>query len=156
MGVPGVEAGIHVFFALLAMFSFSALAYGLYVGNKAKLVKTLAIIGAILVWLSWFTVIPVYTKEYGSDKAVIKEFEQTATAHRFGMETKEHIFYTGLMLATALGISVFYLDLNNPAARKYLLAMALTLLIGGFVLELLGGWISTSAKVAWSIKAGGG
>ncbi len=61
MGVPGVEAVIYVFFALLAMFSFSAHAYGLYVGNKAKLVKTLAIIGAILVWLSWFTVVPVYT-----------------------------------------------------------------------------------------------
>ncbi len=59
------------------------------------------------------------------------------------------------MLTTAIGTNVFYLNLNNPTARKYLLAMNLTLLIGGFVLELLGGWISISAKVAWSIKAGG-
>lgn len=156
MSVPGIESGIHVFFALLGGLT-AALLIGLllkYSGN-GKYIKYLAILFVIFVWLSWITVAPVYTQEYGADKAVIKSFPETKNAHSLGMETKEHIFYTGLILSLIVPIAAYTLDLTNPAARKFMLWLLAILLIGFIVMDALGAWISISAKQAWSIKAGG-
>lgn len=71
------------------------------------------------------------------------------------METKEHIFYTGLVLATALPMLVFSLNLDNIWHRRLLLAVLITLVIGGIILDALGGWISIAAKLAWARMAGG-
>ncbi|MEM1610852.1 MAG: hypothetical protein QXQ57_04310 [Sulfolobales archaeon] len=70
MSVPGLEAGIHVFFALLAMLCAAALISAIYVGSTDKrLIRILSIALSILVWLTWFSVIPVYTIEYPADRA---------------------------------------------------------------------------------------
>jgi glucan phosphoethanolaminetransferase (alkaline phosphatase superfamily) len=156
MAAVGIEAGVHVFFGLLATISAAALATAIYAGSTDKrLLKILAIAVAIFTWIAWFAVIPIYTIEYKSDKAVIVKYPETAPAHEFGMETKEHIFYTGLFLATLLPLLVYTLDIAKPWNRKLIFWIAVTILIGGFIMDLLGGWIATAAKQAWSFKAGG-
>ncbi len=114
----------------------------------------MSILFAILVWLSWISVAPVYIQEYGVDKAVIKEFPETKPAHSIGMETKEHIFHTGLILATLVPIQAYALDLNLPSSRKIIMGTPVTLIIGFIIMDAFGAWISIAAKKAWSIKAG--
>ena len=157
MSIPGLEGAIHVFFALLSLLSASALLALLFTNSKDKKTITyLAIATAIFVWLSWFTVIPVYTVEYGADKAVIKAHPETAAAHNFGMETKEHIFHTGLFLATLLPIFALSIDITSPNGRRLLMWAVIILILGGLVMEGLGGWIATAARIAWYLEAGGG
>lgn len=152
--VPGLESGVHVFFALLALLATSALFALLYMrSTNVKAIRALAVAAAVLIWLSWFSVIHVYTVEYPADRSVITKYPSTALAHEFGMEVKEHIFYTGLFLGTLLPIFA-YADLEKT--RKLLMWTALLVVLGGIAMETLGGWISISAKTAWAIKAGGG
>ncbi|QOJ78990.1 hypothetical protein IG193_00545 [Infirmifilum lucidum] len=154
MQPPGIEAGIHVFFALLSLLSASALLALLHTGStNVKMIRALALGTAILVWLAWLASVYVYTVEYPVDKALIVKYPQTALAHKFGMEVKEHIFYTGLLLSTLLPIFA-YTDLEK--SRKLLLWATLFVILGGIVEEILGGWVSISAKIAWTLKAGGG
>lgn len=153
MAVPGVEAGVHVIFGLLAVLSSVALLALLYARHKdQRAIRILAIATAIFVWLAWFSVINVYTVEYKADKSVIVKYPETAAAHEFGMETKEHIFYTGLILATLLPLLSFS-DIEKN--RKLLMWIAAALIIGGLVMDMIGGWISVAAKQGWSFEAGG-
>ena len=153
MSVPGLEAGIHVFFGLLALLTTAALISILYTGSQDKrLIKILTIAVALFVWLSWFSVIHVYTVEYAADKAVIVKYEETELAHELGMETKEHIFYSGLFLATLLPILSYSIDLEKPWNRKLILWIAIAVLIGGVMIEMIGGWISIAAKQAWAME----
>ncbi len=135
----------------------SGVALGLLITGKVSnttIRKTVLII-AILVWLSWFTVIGVYTQAYGVDKKVIKAYPETKAAHSIGMETKEHTFYTGLILATLLPLIAYTTDIeNNKAARKMLIGILILLIVGGIVLDALGAWISIAAKIAWSLGGG--
>ena len=142
---------------MLALLSSSALLALLFTRSKDKKIITyLAIATAIFVWLSWFTVAPVYTGEYGADKAAIKAHPETIAAHAFGMETKEHIFYTGLFLATLLPIFALSIDVTSISGRKLLMWTVIVLILGGLVMEALGGWIATAARIAWYLEAGGG
>ncbi len=152
----GLESAVHVFFALLSLLASAALLALVYrrAANGAP-VKILAVAVAILLWLSWFTVIPVYTVLYSADKSVIVANPATAAAHKFGMETKEHIFYTGLVLATLAPIATYALDLNSTAGRRFMIWLLLALIIGGLIMESLGGWVAIAAKQAWAAKAGG-
>lgn len=74
----------------------------------------------------------------------------------FGMEVKEHLFYTGSILATLVPIATYGLDPASGSRRRLLLWSLVALLIGYFVLDFLGAWIGTSAKIAWAAKAGYG
>jgi len=117
--------------------------------------KLLTIALAVLVWLSWFTVIPVYVNEYGVDKGAIKAHPETIAAHAIGMETKEHLFYTGLLLATLAPLIVYTVDIEkNVGGKKLLMIVVILLILGGVSLDALGAWISTAAKIAWSLGGG--
>jgi len=152
----GLEAGAHVFAALLSMLSAAGLLVALYTGSKDKtLIKALAVAVALFVWIAWFTVAPVYTQEYGVDKAMIKSYDETLPAHAIGMETKEHIFFTGVWLATLLPIFAFTMDLESPVTRKLMMWTVIVLIIGGLIMDALGAWIGISAKLAWQMKSGG-
>jgi len=153
--VPGMESGYHVFFALLAALS-AAIMFGMLYksSNNTKMIKYLSLGVAVFVWLSWILVAPVYVNDYGADKAIIKAYPETANAHKLGMETKEHIFYTGLLLATIIPITTYSVDLTKNSSRKLLLWLLATLLIGFIIMDAFGAWIGISAKYAWSIKAG--
>lgn len=155
VSVPGLETGVHVYFALLALLSSTALISIIYSGStNKKLIKILAIAVALFTWLAWFSVINVYTIEYAADKAVIVKYPQTELAHELGMETKEHIFYTGLLLATLLPLLSYAIDIEKPWNRKLILWVAILVLLGGIIMDILGGWISIAAKQAWSLKGG--
>ena len=154
MATPGMESGIHVFFALLAGLTAAFLLGILYIKpNNLNTIRKLAVLFTIFVWLSWITVAPVYTQEYGTDKAMIKQYPETKAAHALGMETKEHIFYTGLILSLLVAIAAYTLDLSMPGARRFLIGTLIVLVLGFLVLEALGAWIGISAKYAWSINA---
>jgi len=153
VSVPGLETGIHVFFGLFAILASTALASIIYTGStNKKLINILAIATALFVWISWFSVINVYTVEYAADKAVILKYQETALAHEFGMETKEHIFYSGLFLATLLPILSYTIDINKQVNRRLIFWIAIAIVIGGIIMEMLGGWISIAAKQAWAFE----
>jgi hypothetical protein len=158
MASPGLEVAPHVFTGVFAVI-LSAIALGLvYSNTNVKLVRSiriLSIVIAVLVWLTWLFVAPVYTQEYPIDKKMILKYPDTAVAHEFGMEVKEHIYYTGLILASLLPISAYTLDFNKIYSKKLLLAILVTLIIGGVIMEALGGWISVAAKQAWYKSTGG-
>jgi hypothetical protein len=87
---------------------------------------------------------------------MIVSFDETETAHEFGMEVKEHIFYTGLILTTLVPIALYSVDPVSDAGRRILLWILISLVIGFIIMDALGAWIATAAKQAWAIKAGGG
>lgn len=153
----GLEAGIHVFFALLSLLTAGITLGMLFQKNfDGSKVKILVITLTILVWLSWVTVMPVYVNEYGVDKAAIKSYPSTIAAHAIGMETKEHLFYTGLVLATLAPIIVYSTDIEkNLAAKRLLIWVLILIILGGISLDIIGAWISTAAKVAWFLGGGG-
>jgi len=156
MATVGLEAGVHVYFALLAILVSAALLSLVYKGAvNGKIFRGLAVATAVFLWLSWFTVIHTYTVAYAGDRTVLKGNPQTAIAHNFGMETKEHIFYTGLFLGTILPIVAYTVDPKSPGGRRLFMWMLVLLIIGGFLMEGLGAWVSASAKQAWAAKAGG-
>jgi len=152
----GFESGVHVFFALLSMIT-AGLGAGMLLTDKFNntRIRKVALLIAILVWISWFTVAPVYTQEYGVDKSKIKSYPETVAAHAIGMETKEHIFYTGLILATIIPIIAYTTDIaGNKAIKKLMLSLFILLILGGILLDALGAWISIAAKLAWSMRGG--
>ncbi|AEA12525.1 hypothetical protein TUZN_1044 [Thermoproteus uzoniensis 768-20] len=155
MSIPGLEAGIHVFFATLAALDATALLAMVYL-RATKYIRPLAVALAVLVWLSWIAVAPVYVIEYPADRKVILANKMTAAAQELGMEIKEHIFYTGLMLATFVPIAAYGVDPASESGRRLLLWSLVALLIGYFVMDFLGAWIGVSAKMAWAAKAGYG
>jgi len=71
------------------------------------------------------------------------------------METKEHIFYTDLILSLLAPIAAYSLNMRENAGRKLMLWILVSLIIGFIVMEALGAWIGIAAKYAWSMKAGG-
>ena len=149
----GLEAGIHVFFALLSMLS-AAVSFGLLLQKNPSMskLKIFVVSMTIFIWLAWITIAPVYVNEYSVDKAVIKNYPETIAAHAIGMETKEHIFYTGLILATFAPLIVYNIDLSeNKVGKRLLMTVILLIIIGGVSLDAIGAWISTAAKIAWSL-----
>ncbi|WP_202319309.1 hypothetical protein [Archaeoglobus neptunius] len=156
MVAPGMEAGIHVFFALLSgLLGAATLALLVKKAGDLSTIRILSLLIAIFVWLSWVTVIPVYTTEYGTDKAVIKSFDDTRAAHSLGMETKEHIFYTGLILSALLPITAYSVNPAGEAGRRLLISILIILLLGFLLMDALGAWIGLAAKQAWMMRAGG-
>lgn len=66
------------------------------------------------------------------------------------METKEHIFYTGFILATLVSMISYSLDIaDNKSFRKLLVILLALIILGGIFLGALGAWIGVAAKLAW-------
>ncbi len=149
-----LSAAIHAFLGLLALL------LGVWIAAEVRkreidvdLVYKLSIALAVIVWLSWITGGWWYVLYYPEDKAIIKAGPM-AYAHGFGMETKEHIFYTGLLIATMLPVIVSSLKEKIASGNaKLVFHLALAIIIGGIVLEGLGGLISIGAKAGWMAKA---
>lgn len=153
---PGLLSGIHVFFALLGMLASSAGLGVLLAGSEPRWVRRFALLAALFIWLSWISSAPVYMYEYGVDKAVIKAYDELRAAHSIGMETKEHVFYTGLMLSTALALIALVLDPVDHRSRRLYIAAFIILIVGGILLDALGAWIGISAKLGWFYGGGSG
>ncbi len=149
-----IGSAIHAFLGLLAIIAAVwILAEVRREDPDYDLVYKLSVSLAILVWLSWITAGWYYVLHYGVDKAVIKAGPMPY-AHAFGMEVKEHIFYTGLLLATALPLMVSSLKERIKIGEgKIVFHTVLAILLGGIVLDALAGLISLGAKAGWMAKA---
>ncbi|MGB9659176.1 MAG: hypothetical protein ACPLY9_01435, partial [Nitrososphaerales archaeon] len=123
-----------------------------------RTVKFLSLAIASLVWITWLTGGWWYVNYYPVDRAVINAGAMPY-AHSLVMETKEHIFYIGLLIATTLPIYVYGLSnklvAGDAGAKRLLMALAVIVVLGGIVLESAGGLISIAAKYSWMVMAGG-
>ena len=68
-------------------------------------------------------------------------------AHNFFMETKEHLFFMLLVIATLLPIAALEDLVANKAARKFVVWMAGLVIALGLVMEGSGAIISIGAKL---------
>lgn len=152
--------GSHAFLGLLALIAgvwFFAEVRKQQV--DLRVVKFLSVSMALVVWLSWITAGWWYITYYPIDRAVITAGPM-AFAHNLVMESKEHFFYIGLLLSTALPFYVNGLSSRlasgDAAAKRFLIVLIVIIVVGGVVLEMMGGLISIAAKYSWMSKTGGG
>lgn len=118
-------------------------------------VKTVSIISAVFIWLTYLVGGYWYVFYYGPDKAIIKA-GPWAFGHNFFMEVKEHVFLMLLLLATYLPIASFGKISSNKAARKVVLWTSGLVVALGLSMEGAGSIISTSAKIGLLFKGQGG
>jgi hypothetical protein len=106
---------------------------------------------AVLMWLSYLIGGYWYVLFYGADKALING-GPWPFAHGFFMETKEHVFFAVLLMASYLPVAAFSL-LANRAARAGVLLVAGLIVVLGLALEGAGAFVSMGAKLALLGKA---
>ena len=92
-----------------------------------------------------------YVLFYGADKALING-GPWPFAHGFFMETKEHVFFALLLMASYLPVAVFSLSAQR-AARAVVLSVAGLIVVLGSVMEGAGAFVSMGAKLALLGKA---
>ncbi|MGQ9718897.1 MAG: hypothetical protein ACUVWK_03525 [Nitrososphaerales archaeon] len=154
-----IMVGTHAFFGLLALICGVWLFAELRKDQvDVRTVKFLSLAIAAVVWIAWLTGGFWYVQYYPIDRAVINAGAMPY-AHSVVMETKEHIFYIGLLVATTLPLYAY--GLSNALAtrdggmKKFLIALVVIVVVGGIALESMGGLISIAAKYSWMVKAGG-
>ena len=100
----------------------------------------------ILVWLSYIIAAWLYIYYYGPDKQVIKGGEWW-WAHSFFTETKEHVFFIGILIASMLPYTLKLDVVNDKNARKYVIMLVWLVIIGGLLMEGAGAIMSMGYRV---------
>ena len=105
--------------------------------------SVIVLAGMVVTWVVagyWYVVF------YGDDKQVIIKSSWNL-AHKFFMETKEHIFFISLILAFYLPFVTFLNDLKeNEMAKKLIFSILSILLILTLYIDLAGVIIAKGAK----------
>jgi hypothetical protein len=114
-------------------------------------IRTASVITVILMWLAYIVAGYWYVVYYGGDKTIIKA-GPWPFAHSFFMETKEHVFFMLLLLATLLPIVAFGDVLNKRATRVTVLWTSALVVLMGLAMEGAGAFISMGVKVALLAK----
>jgi len=141
-GVLGMMAAVWVFAETLNASE----------GNVGRLRKV-ATASAILIWLAYITAGYYYVLYYGADKAVIKA-GPWPWAHGFFMETKEHLFFLTLLLATFLPIAAAGPVDKSAAVRKVTLWTSAGIVLLALAMEGSGAVISMGDKLGMAMKLG--
>jgi len=102
---------------------------------------------AVLMWLSCIVGGYWYVRFYGADKALINA-GPWPFAHGFFMETKEHLFFSLLLLSTYLPIAVYSLPPGKSSLKPVVLWVSAWIVVLGLSMEGAGALISMGAKVA--------
>jgi len=110
-------------------------------------IRTATLTVAVLMWLTYLVAGYWYVVFYGADKALIKA-GPWPFAHSFFMETKEHVFFIVLLLASYLPIAAVANLATNRGARKLVMWVSGLVVLMGLGLEGAGAVISMGAKVA--------
>jgi len=110
-----------------------------------------SVLAAILVWMAYIVGGYWYVVYYGGDKAIIKS-GPWPFAHGLFMETKEHVFFMLLLLATFLPIATFGEVVKKQATRSVVLWTSATVVLMGLAMEGAGAFISMGVKVALLAK----
>jgi hypothetical protein len=118
--------------------------------NSARIHRA-GVLTAILMWAAYIVGGYWYVVFYGGDKTIIKA-GPWPFAHSFFMETKEHLFFMLLMLATFLPIATRGDLVRNMAARSLVLWTSALVVLMGLAMEGEGAFISMGAKVALLAK----
>jgi hypothetical protein len=114
-------------------------------------IRTAGVLTAILIWVAYITAGYFYVFYYGADKALIVA-GPWSFAHSFFMETKEHLFFSLLLLATFLGIAVRKNVAKLAGARQLVLYVSGLVILMIFAIDGAGAMISMGAKVALLAK----
>jgi hypothetical protein len=101
---------------------------------------------AVFMWLAFVIAGYWYVFDYPADKAIILK-GPWPFAHRFFMETKEHLVILLLLLTTFLPIAAAGNLAANRDARRVVLWVAGLIVVLGLVAEGDGGIISMGVKV---------
>lgn len=123
--------------------------------ESALRIRTVSIICAVFIWLTYLVAGYWYVVFYGPDKAIIKA-GPWAFGHNFFMETKEHVFFMLLLLATYLPIASRGKISSSNGARKVVLWVSGLVVALGLSMEGAGSIISTSVKIGLMFKGQGG
>lgn len=110
-------------------------------------IRTASLVTTVLMWLTYVVAGYWYVVFYGADKALIKA-GPWPFAHGFFMETKEHVFFMLLLLATFLPIVAYRNLVAEHGARKLTMWVSGLVALIGLGLEGAGAIISMGAKVA--------
>lgn len=114
-------------------------------------IRAASIIVTILIWLAYIVGGYWYVVFYGGDKAIIKA-GPWPFAHDFFMETKEHLFFMLLLLATFLPIAAYGDVVHRLAARAVVLWSSALVVLMSLAMEGAGAFISMGVKVALLAK----
>lgn len=110
-------------------------------------IKTMSLIIAIIMWVTYLLAGYFYVVDYGVDKAFILKGPWTF-AHNFFMESKEHVVMMLLLLATFLPIIARNNLVVNKGARKVTLWSTALLILTTLAMEGAGAIISMGVRVA--------
>jgi hypothetical protein len=118
--------------------------------NVAR-IRSAAMVCAVLIWLAYIAGGYWYVMFYGADKAVILD-GPWPFAHALFMETKEHLFFMVLLLATFLPIAATPNVVQRGASRSVVLWSSALVVLMGLGMEGAGAIISMGAKVGLLAK----
>jgi len=118
--------------------------------NDAR-IRNASVLVAVLMWLTYVVGGYWYVNFYGGDKAIINEGPWTF-AHSFFMETKEHVFFMLLLLATFLPIAAYGDVVRKRATRTLVLWTSGLVVLLSLAMEGAGAFISMGVKVALLAK----
>jgi hypothetical protein len=110
-------------------------------------IKYISILCAVLIWLTYIVGGYWYVVHYAPDKAIIKA-GPWPFAHDIFMETKEHVFFMLLLLATYLPIVASCNVAANSAVRKVLLW------VSGLIVPISLSMEGSGAIIAIAVKIG--
>lgn len=114
--------------------------------NAARM-RMAAILSAVFVWSAYLTAGYFYVLYYGADKAIILS-GPWPWAHKLFMESKEHLFFLTLMLATLLPITTSARVHASRSARTLVLWTSSFVVLTALAMEGAGAIIGMGVKVA--------
>lgn len=110
-------------------------------------IKVAGVVLAVLIWLSYLVGGYWYVEFYYADKAIIKA-GPWPFAHSFFMETKEHLFFTLLLISTYIPIAATNVrPMTDKSARNLLLALAALVVLLGLAMEGSGATVGLGVKM---------
>ncbi len=119
-------------------------------GNIARL-RRVSVLATVLLWCAYIVGGYWYVIYYGGDKAIIKA-GPWPFAHSLAMETKEHLFFTLLLLGTFLPIAAYGDVVKKKVTRNLVLWTSALVVLMGLAMEGAGALIGMGVKVALLAK----
>ncbi len=144
---------LHVFFGMLCILAALWVFVDTLNASEKNLrrIRWLSIIAAVAMWLAFIAGGYWYVVYYPADKAIILK-GPWPFAHKYFMETKEHLVIMLLLLATYLPIASSNNLAANKDARRLVLWVAALVPLLGLMIEGHGAIISMGVKVALLAK----
>jgi len=142
---------MHAMTGILSIFAFLVVFVELLSPTKKviKRIKIFALIGTILIFISWTIGGYYYVIYYGPDvKPAIKE-GSSPWVHSVVMETKEHVFLFLPFLAILITGMIFSSDINlleNHKVKSYVLIICALIILLGLAITGMGYLISAGAR----------